>query len=172
MQPPRCAAGGPASSALEEARPFYIVIAVAIVLGIGVDFTPLDPIKALVWSAVLNGVIAVPIMAATMVVVSQRKIMGQFVCFALAMDGRLDRDGEHGGGCDRHVRADVALVLCSQSQYDRGIPGYSPRALMRVAARKPASSCGVAVVVSGERADDVQNAGLLVQHDICRQNFK
>ena len=64
---------------LAEARPFYIVIAIAIVVGIAVDFSPLDPIKALVWSAVVNGVIVVPIMAAMMIVVSQRKIMGQFV---------------------------------------------------------------------------------------------
>jgi len=64
---------------LAEARPFYIVIAVAIVLGIAVDFSPLDPIKALIWSAVLNGVIVVPIMAAMMVVASRRKIMGEFV---------------------------------------------------------------------------------------------
>jgi Mn2+/Fe2+ NRAMP family transporter len=49
------------------------------VVGIAVDFSPLDPIKALVWSAVVNGVIVVPIMAAMMIVVSQRKIMGQFV---------------------------------------------------------------------------------------------
>jgi Mn2+/Fe2+ NRAMP family transporter len=55
------------------------VIAVAIVLGIAVDFSPLDPIKALIWSAVLNGVIVVPIMAAMMIVASRRKIMGDFV---------------------------------------------------------------------------------------------
>jgi NRAMP (natural resistance-associated macrophage protein)-like metal ion transporter len=64
---------------LAEARPFYIVIAIAIVLGIAVDFSPLDPIKALIWSAVLNGVIVVPIMAAMMVVAGRRKIMGDFV---------------------------------------------------------------------------------------------
>jgi Mn2+/Fe2+ NRAMP family transporter len=64
---------------LHEARPFYIVIALAILLGIAVDFTPLDPIKALMWSAVLNGVIVVPIMAAMMIVASRPKVMGQFV---------------------------------------------------------------------------------------------
>ena len=41
---------------LNEARPFYVVIALAILLGVGVGFTPLDPIKALLWSAVVNGV--------------------------------------------------------------------------------------------------------------------
>ncbi|MFO1160618.1 MAG: Nramp family divalent metal transporter [Reyranellaceae bacterium] len=64
---------------LNEARAFYGVIAVAILLGVAVGFTPLDPIRALVWSAVLNGVIVVPIMAAMMVVASRRKVMGDFV---------------------------------------------------------------------------------------------
>jgi Mn2+/Fe2+ NRAMP family transporter len=64
---------------LNEARPFYLVIAVAIVLGVAVDFTPLDPMKALIWSAVLNGVIVVPIMTAMMIMASRRKLMGDFV---------------------------------------------------------------------------------------------
>ncbi len=64
---------------LNEALPFYIVIAVAIVLGIAVDWMPFEPIEALVWSAVLNGVIVVPIMAAMMIVATRRKIMGDFV---------------------------------------------------------------------------------------------
>jgi NRAMP (natural resistance-associated macrophage protein)-like metal ion transporter len=63
---------------LAEARPFYLVIAIAIVVGIAVDFSPLDPIKALIWSAVLNGVIVVPIMVAMMIMASRRKIMGEF----------------------------------------------------------------------------------------------
>lgn len=61
-----------------SARGFYLVIALAIGLGVGVGFSPLDPIKALVWSAVLNGIITVPIMAATMVVASRRSQMGPF----------------------------------------------------------------------------------------------
>ena len=62
-----------------EARRFYAVIGIAILLGVGVDLSPLDPIKALIWSAVLNGVITVPIMAATMIVASHRERMGEFV---------------------------------------------------------------------------------------------
>jgi NRAMP (natural resistance-associated macrophage protein)-like metal ion transporter len=65
---------------LNQARPFYLVIVLAIVLGIVVvQFTSLDPIKALVWSAVVNGVIVVPIMAAMMVMASRRPLMGAFV---------------------------------------------------------------------------------------------
>ena len=58
---------------LSEAPAFYVVIALAIVLGVALDFTPLDPIKALFWSAVVNGVIAVPIMAAMMIVASRAR---------------------------------------------------------------------------------------------------
>ncbi len=62
-----------------EAAPFYAVIAAAIALGVGIDFTPLDPIKALFWSAVLNGVITVPVMAAMLIVASRPRQMGAFV---------------------------------------------------------------------------------------------
>ena len=64
---------------LHEARPFYLVIALAILVGVGLGFTPLSPIKALLWSAVVNGVIVVPIMVAMMIVASRPKIMGNFV---------------------------------------------------------------------------------------------
>ena len=63
---------------LNEARPFYVVIALAILLGVGLGFTPLDPIKALLWSAVVNGVIVVPIMVAMMIMASRRSLMGRF----------------------------------------------------------------------------------------------
>ena len=58
---------------------FYAVIVAGMVIALGVVFSPLDPIKALFWSAVVNGVISVPIMAAMMVVASRRKQMGVFV---------------------------------------------------------------------------------------------
>ncbi|MES1971865.1 MAG: divalent metal cation transporter [Pseudomonadota bacterium] len=61
-----------------EARGFYAVISVATLLGIGLDWSPVDPIKALFWSAVINGVVAVPIMVAMMIVVSRRSTMGAY----------------------------------------------------------------------------------------------
>ena len=61
-----------------QARGFYSVIGAAVLLGLGIDWSPLDPIKALYWSAVLNGVIAVPMMAALMFVATNRGKMGKF----------------------------------------------------------------------------------------------
>lgn len=63
----------------ENAKAFYGVIALAFGLGLLMLFLPIDPIKSLFWSAVLNGVIAVPLMAATMRVVSSRRHLGPFV---------------------------------------------------------------------------------------------
>jgi len=61
---------------LQAAR-FYAIIVVATSVGVALDWSNLNPIEALFWSAVLNGVSAVPIMAAMMVVASSRKIMGR-----------------------------------------------------------------------------------------------
>ena len=62
-----------------EARAFYGVIIVSMLLAILVLFSPLDPIKALFWSAVINGISAVPIMAAMMLLATRRDEMGVFV---------------------------------------------------------------------------------------------
>jgi Mn2+/Fe2+ NRAMP family transporter len=62
-----------------EARGFYGVIALGMIVGLGVLFSPLDPIRALFWSAVINGVISVPIMAAMMLIAMRRQQMGRYV---------------------------------------------------------------------------------------------
>ena len=62
-----------------EGRGFYGVIAVATLVGVALCFTPTDPVKELFWSAVLNGVIAVPIMAIMMLLSSRRDTMGEHV---------------------------------------------------------------------------------------------
>ncbi|MFL6631441.1 MAG: NRAMP family divalent metal transporter [Massilia sp.] len=61
-----------------EAREFYGIIALATLGGVALDFAPVDPIAALVLSAQINGVIAVPIMAVMMLLAHNRKIMGQY----------------------------------------------------------------------------------------------
>ena len=59
-----------------EAKGFYAIIAVATIVGTGLDFTPIDPMKALYWSAVVNGVVAVPIMVAMMLLAGKPQVMG------------------------------------------------------------------------------------------------
>ena len=61
-----------------RAKAFYGVIAAATLVGAVLNFTPLDPIKALFWSAVINGVAAVPIMVMIMLLGSRQKVMRQF----------------------------------------------------------------------------------------------
>lgn len=62
----------------DEAAGFYTIIAAATLIGFGLGFTGIDSIHMLVWSAVLNGIVAVPIMAMMMLIVSSRTIMGRF----------------------------------------------------------------------------------------------
>ena len=62
----------------QKARAFYATIAAATVIGVVLNFTPLDPVKALVWSAVVNGVVAVPIMVMTVLMAARRDVMGDF----------------------------------------------------------------------------------------------
>jgi Mn2+/Fe2+ NRAMP family transporter len=61
-----------------EAKPFYGVIAAGTLIGALINFSGIDPIKALFWSAVINGVVAVPVMVMMMLMASGRKIMGDF----------------------------------------------------------------------------------------------
>jgi NRAMP (natural resistance-associated macrophage protein)-like metal ion transporter len=63
----------------KEAIAFYVVLAISGLLGIALDFVPLDPIKALYWSAVINGVLAAPVMIVLMILVRRQKVMGNFV---------------------------------------------------------------------------------------------
>ncbi|MFZ6759202.1 NRAMP family divalent metal transporter [Undibacterium sp. Ji50W] len=62
-----------------NAKQFYAIIALSTVIGIVLGFTAIDPIKALYWSAVINGVISVPIMVVMMLMAARSDIMGQFV---------------------------------------------------------------------------------------------
>ncbi|MGE5505473.1 MAG: NRAMP family divalent metal transporter [Actinomycetota bacterium] len=61
-----------------EAKAFYVTIALATLLGVVLNFTPIDPIRALYWSAVVNGAVAVPVMVMVMLMASRRRIMGPF----------------------------------------------------------------------------------------------
>ncbi|MDH6231955.1 NRAMP (natural resistance-associated macrophage protein)-like metal ion transporter [Mesorhizobium soli] len=60
-----------------HAKAFYATIAIATLIGVGLNFSPINPIRALYWSAVINGVVAVPIMAMMMLMAVQPRIMGK-----------------------------------------------------------------------------------------------
>lgn len=62
-----------------RAKAFYGTIAVATAIGVVLNASPIDPIKALFWSAVLNGVVAVPVMTMMMLMAVRSSVMGQFV---------------------------------------------------------------------------------------------
>jgi NRAMP (natural resistance-associated macrophage protein)-like metal ion transporter len=62
-----------------SAKAFYATIALATMLGALINFSPINPIKALYWTAVINGVVAVPVMAIMMIMTADPKIMGDFV---------------------------------------------------------------------------------------------
>jgi len=61
-----------------RAPAFYGAIAVAGLIGVVMNFSPIDPIRALFWSAVINGIVAVPIMTIMMLISRRRDIMGEF----------------------------------------------------------------------------------------------
>jgi Mn2+/Fe2+ NRAMP family transporter len=62
---------------LKEAKSFYATIAAATLGGVALNFTNLDPVKALYWSAVVNGVLAAPLMAVMMMIAMNPRIMGR-----------------------------------------------------------------------------------------------
>lgn len=77
-----CEVGGWSASLQDNpnrARVFYAIISLGMVLGVGLDWSPISPMKALFWSAVINGIVAVPVLIAMMVAVSKREVMGDFV---------------------------------------------------------------------------------------------
>jgi NRAMP (natural resistance-associated macrophage protein)-like metal ion transporter len=87
-----------------NAKAFYATIAVATGVGMIIGFSPIDPIKALFWSAVINGVVAVPVMVVMMLMTANKKMMGRFV-----IGGYLKIVGWLATG----VMAVAAIVMCA-----------------------------------------------------------
>lgn len=58
---------------------FYLVMGAATAIGVGLNFTAINPIKALFWCAIINGIVAVPIMVAMMLMIRNKKVMGTMV---------------------------------------------------------------------------------------------
>jgi NRAMP (natural resistance-associated macrophage protein)-like metal ion transporter len=63
----------------KEAGAFYAVLALSAAIGIALNFTSINPISALYWSAVINGVLAVPVMVLLMFMARRRDVMGRYV---------------------------------------------------------------------------------------------
>ena len=63
---------------MQEAKAFYATVALATVVGMIINFTAINPIKALYWSAVINGIVSVPVMVTMMLMASRPDIMGRF----------------------------------------------------------------------------------------------
>lgn len=62
-----------------KAKAFNGTIMLATVIGAVLNFTPINPIKALVWTAVINGIVAVPVVGIMMYFATRRDVLGQFV---------------------------------------------------------------------------------------------
>jgi Mn2+/Fe2+ NRAMP family transporter len=80
-----------------EAVGFYSVIGASVLLGLGIGFSQIDPVQALFWSAVINGFVAVPIMACMMLVASRRDQMGRFTILYPGSNFRLGGNDSDGG---------------------------------------------------------------------------
>jgi Mn2+/Fe2+ NRAMP family transporter len=63
----------------KEAAAFYAVLALSAAIGIALNFTSINPISALYWSAVINGVLAIPVMVLLMVMARRKEVMGRFI---------------------------------------------------------------------------------------------
>ena len=70
-----------------EAKAFYGVIALATAGGVAISLSPIDPVRALYWSAVVNGLLAAPLMAVMMLIATNRRVMGRLTLTPLAMIG-------------------------------------------------------------------------------------
>ena len=81
------------AAAEQKAAGFYATLTAAPVLGVAITLSPIDPIKALYWTAVINGVVAVPVMTVMMLMTAQPRMMGKFDNIRLVARARL---GVHG----------------------------------------------------------------------------
>ncbi|MDP9084556.1 MAG: divalent metal cation transporter, partial [Pseudomonadota bacterium] len=64
---------------LSQATKFYAIITAAVLIGLTMNFIGVDPIRALFWTAVINGVVAVPLIVVIMLMASRPPVMRQFV---------------------------------------------------------------------------------------------
>ncbi|ROM96892.1 NRAMP family divalent metal transporter [Pseudomonas brassicacearum] len=63
---------------VRNARGFYSIIAISVLAALAIQYSPISPMKALFWSAVINGIVAVPLMVVIIMTVSKKSVMGDF----------------------------------------------------------------------------------------------
>jgi len=63
---------------VRDARGFYAVIIISVLAALGIQYSPINPMKALIWSAVINGIVAVPLMAVIILLASNKSVMGDY----------------------------------------------------------------------------------------------
>jgi Mn2+/Fe2+ NRAMP family transporter len=63
----------------KQSEKFYLVIALSILGALVIQYSPISPMKALFWSAVINGVVAIPLMVAILILASRTLVMGPYV---------------------------------------------------------------------------------------------
>lgn len=63
---------------VKDARGFYGIIAISVLAALVIQYSPINPMKALFWSAVINGIVAVPLMAVVIVLASKKSVMGTY----------------------------------------------------------------------------------------------
>ena len=64
---------------VKQAKGFYGIIAFSVLIALAIQYSPISPMKALFWSAVINGVVAVPLLIVIMLLASKASVMGQHV---------------------------------------------------------------------------------------------
>ena len=115
-----------------QAPLFYGTIAATTFLGCMLEFVGIDPARALYWAAVVNGVLAGPLMVVMMLIVRNPRAMG-LTLSTRATDGRLDRHGRDGDRLARllrlHAWADVtrSTVESERQIFDRRRRRYRSR---------------------------------------------
>ena len=149
---------------VHEALEFYGIIGVATVGGVALNFTHLDPMRALVWSAEINGIIAVPIMAVMMLLASREDIMGEFVIRPRLRRLGWARDGRDGGdrGGDVQSRREAPrlgkLGTNERTVFAQTAPRERPTEKLNT---KAAGIIGLAVMCS-------RLLGVAARADFCR----
>jgi Mn2+/Fe2+ NRAMP family transporter len=64
---------------LKQAKGFYGIIAISVLAALAIQYSPISPMKALFWSAVINGVVAVPLLVVILLLASKKSVMGKYV---------------------------------------------------------------------------------------------